>query len=208
MTNTLDVSNSRRTGMDLIRWGGLAAVLAGVAWAASGIFHFTLVYPAEGTGPMDALPAYLIEFAHAIAEASMLGALLGLHARQAPAYGRLGKVGFTLAFLGSAILSAITVFATVTQGALGEVVLSVIFGLGVLGWLVGFPLLGIATLRTKVLPRWCGVLLLAYFPFFVFLLNSYGWGGIVLGLLWTALGYALLSRAGAANRSPAASPVE
>lgn len=185
---------------ELIRWGGLAAMLAGVAWASSGIFHFALVYPAEGTGPMDELPAYLIEFAHAIAEAAMLVALLGLRARQAPAYGSLGKVGFVLAFLGSAILAVITVFTTVTQGAGGETFLTLIFVSGVLGWFVGFPLLGIATLRAKVLPRWCGVLLLAYFPLFVFLLNSYGWGGIVLGLLWLALGYALLSERGKAVR--------
>jgi hypothetical protein len=66
--------------------------------------------------------------------------------------------------------------------------------LGILGWFVGFPLLGIATLRSRMLPRWCGVLLLAYFPLFLLLLGSYGWGGIALGLLWMALSYALLSQ--------------
>ncbi len=35
----------------------------------------------------------------------MLGALLGLRARQAPRYGWLGGVGFALAFLGSALLT-------------------------------------------------------------------------------------------------------
>jgi hypothetical protein len=53
-----------------------------------------------------------------------------------------------------------------------------------------------------VLPRWCGVLLIAYFPLFAFLLGSYGWGGIALGLLWLALGYALLSSSGAAAERP------
>jgi hypothetical protein len=41
---------------DLIRWGGLAAMLAGVAWAASGIVHFVMVYPEAGAGPWDRLP--------------------------------------------------------------------------------------------------------------------------------------------------------
>jgi hypothetical protein len=178
---------------DLIRWGGLAAMLGGVAWAVSGIVHFVLVYPAAGTGPLNSTSTYLIESAHAVAEAGMLRALLGLRARQAPAYGRLGAAGFIVAFLGTALLCAITVTAIITQDALGEALLNSIFISGVLGLLLGFPLLGIATLRAKVLPRWCGLLLIAHFPLFVFLFSSYGWGGVVLGLLWLALGYALLS---------------
>ncbi len=132
----------------------------------------------------------------------MVGALLGLRARQAPAYGRLGTAGFVLALLGSALLCVITVTAIISGDALGEAVLGTIFISGVLGWLVGFPLLGIATVRARVLPRWVGVLLIAYFPLFGFLLSSYGWGGIALGLLWLALGYALLSASGAAVQQP------
>ncbi len=186
----------------LIRWGGLAAILAGMAWAASGVVHFSLVYPAAGTGPPGSISDYLIEGAHAVAEAGMLGALLGLRALQAPRYGWLGAVGFVLAFLGTALLFAITVIGIASGEALGEAVLTLIFVSGVLGWLVGFPLLGIATLRARVLPRWCGVLLIAYFPLFVLLLGSYGWGGIALGLLWLALGYAFWARSGQAAQQP------
>ena len=133
----------------------------------------------------------------------MLGALVGLRARQALRYGWLGKTGFIVAFLGTALLCAITVIAVITKDALGEAVLGSVFISGVLGWLVVFPLLG--TLRVRVLPRWVGVLLIAYFPLFAFLLGSYGWGGIALGLLWLALGYALLSQHlhQAAGRRPA-----
>src|SRR3712207_7624490 len=156
---------------ELVRWGGLAGILAGVAWALSGIVHFAMVYPEAGTGPTGSLSDYLIEGAHAVAEAGMVVALLGLRARQAPAYGRLGMAGFVLALLGSALLCVITVIAIISGDALGEAVLGTIFISGVLGWLVGFPLLGIATLRARVLPRWCGVLLIAYFPLFAFLLG-------------------------------------
>jgi hypothetical protein len=187
---------------ELVRWGGLAGILAGVAWAVSGIVHFAMVYPEAGTGPTGSLSDYLIEGAHAVAEAGMVGALLGLRARQGPAYGRLGMVGFVLALLGSALLCVITVTAIISGDALGEAVLGTIFISGVLGWLVGFPLLGIATLRARVLPRWVGVLLLAYFPLFAFLLGSYGWGGIALGLLWVALGYVLWSWRGTAAEQP------
>ena len=187
---------------DLVRWGGLAGILAGVAWAVSGIVHFVMVYPEAGTGPTGSLSDYLIESAHAVAEAGMVGALLGLRARQAPAYGWLGVVGFALAFLGSVLLCAITVTAIISGDVLGEAFLGTIFISGVLGWLVGFPLLGIATVRARVLPRWCGVLLIAYFPLFGFLLSSYGWGGIALGLLWVALGYVLWSWSGTAAEHP------
>jgi len=183
---------------DLVRWGGLAGILAGAAWALSGIIHFAMVYPQAGTGPTGSLSDYLIESAHAVAEAGMLGALLGLRARQGPWYGWLGAVGFAVAFLGTALLCAITVIAIISGDALGEAVLGTVFISGVLGWLVGFPLLGIATFRAKVLPRWCGVLLIGYFPLFGFLLASYGWGGIALGLLWVALGYVLWSWRGTA----------
>ncbi len=189
---------------DLVRWGGLVAVLAGVAWAVSGIVHFAMVYPEAGTGPTGSISDYLIEGAHAVAEAGMLGALIGLRARQGPWYGWLGTVGFAVAFLGTALLCAITVIAIISGDALGEAVLGTIFISGVLGWLVGFPLLGIATLQARVMPRWVGVLLIAYFPLFVLLLSSYGWGGIALGLLWLALGYALLSVRGKAARPASA----
>jgi len=34
---------------DFVRWGGLAGIVAGVAWAVSGIVHFAMVYPEAGT---------------------------------------------------------------------------------------------------------------------------------------------------------------
>lgn len=208
MTSTFDVSSSRRTGMDLIRLGGLAAVVAGGAWAVSGVVHFAMVYPEAGTGPTGSVSDYLIEGAHAVAEAGMLGALLGLRTRQVSAYGWLGAVGFALAFLGTALMCAITVIGLVSGDALGEAILGTIFISGFFGWLVGFPVLGIATLRARMMPRWCGVLLLAYVPLFMLLLAAYGWGGIALGLLWLALGYELLSRRRAPQRNPTASTVE
>ena len=55
------------------------------------------------------------------------------------------------------------------------------------GWLVGFPLLRIATFRTGVLPRWYGSLLIVLFS----LLRT---GVIWNGLVWLALGYALWTR--------------
>ncbi len=42
-----------------------------------------------------------------------------------------------MAFLGTALLCAITVIAVITEDALGEAVLGSVFISGVLGWLAG-----------------------------------------------------------------------
>jgi hypothetical protein len=57
--------------------------------------------------------------------------------------------------------------------------------------LLGFLLLGIATLRARVLPQWAGVALILVLPVAA-LLGDYG-GGLVLGIVWLALGYVLLA---------------
>jgi hypothetical protein len=63
-----------------------------------------------------------------------------------------------------------------------------------LGWLVGFPLLGIATFRASVLPRWCGLLLIAYpaiFFLIFFFVDRSGAVRALFGPYWLAVGYAL-----------------
>jgi hypothetical protein len=128
----------------------------------------------------------------------MLGGLVGLHALQAASYGRLGAVGFYAAFVGTALLlisTAVTILA-------GREVLNFLFVLGFLGTL-GLVLLGVATLRARVLPQWCGVLLIvaALGILVYFVLGNYG-GAILYGLLWLALGYALWSGRGTAVEQP------
>jgi hypothetical protein len=196
---------------DLIRRGGLAAMLAGVAWALSGVFAFA--FPGEGPGPLGSISAYLVESSHAVAEAGMLVWLLGLRALQAPRHGRLGTAGFVAAFVGTALLFVLTAFTPVQMflaytlevidKRAGGALVTLLFTTGLfLGWLVGYTLLGVATFRARVLPRWCGVLLVAQLPLLVFLMAFYGAGGLALGLVWLALGYALSS-----ERDQAAKPV-
>ena len=92
-------------------------------------------------------------------------ALVGLHVRQVPNYGRLGMAGFIVGFVGTASSFVTTVIYILSFNRFGTVV-DVLQNLGILGWLVGFPLLGIATFRARVFPRWCGVLLAAFAPIF------------------------------------------
>ena len=85
----------------MIRLGAVGAVLAGVMWALSGAVAFVFA----GTGPADPtgrLYFYLFEGAHTVAGVGILVALVGLHARQTPDYGRLGTAGYLIAFAGAA----------------------------------------------------------------------------------------------------------
>ncbi len=188
----------------LIRWGALGALLAATGWVVSGIIAFTLVQPpAINMGPVGSLSWYLIESSDAIAEIGMIVAVIGLHARQTPNYGRLGTAGSIVAFVGTVFASLSTVLWLLTHN--GDGVVGLLFSLGGLGALVGFPILGVATLRAEVLPRWCGLLLvgwLVYFPLIFFLLDLYGEARVLFGLVFLALGYALWSERGAPIRKP------
>jgi len=59
--------------------------------------------------------------------------------------------------------------------------------------LIGSVLLGIALLRARVVPWWCGVLLMVAFPLGDFANGVFaGAEGLLLGLLWGLVGAALL----------------
>jgi hypothetical protein len=66
-------------------------------------------------------------------------------------------------------------------------------GAGVL--LVGSVLLGVIILRARLLPWWCGVLLIVAFPLGHFTNAIFGAAeNLLLTLLWGSMGFALLSR--------------
>jgi hypothetical protein len=150
------------------------------------------VWPGGGS-----LSWHLMESADAIAEVGMLAALVGLHARQRAYYGRLGTAGFVLAFVGTACVLLSTVIWMLFAGE-DNFFVGLLFTLGLfVGWPAGFTLLGVATFRARVLPRWCGVLLIAYFPVLFAIFSVYDTAVTWNGLVWLALGYALWSERGA-----------
>lgn len=169
-------------------------MLAGVAWVFVGV---VLLLPA-GEGLSVALLAVGLG-----AYALTIGGLVGLYTRQAGVFGWLGATGFSASFAGSVILLTGlvlgTLFAAILPGAvLGAVLVLTRLGPIILG--VGLVLLGIATLLARVLPRWCGLALIA-FPALWF---TGGYGGdlgialsrMVIGVICLALGYVLWSGRG------------
>lgn len=169
---------------DLIKWGGLAAMLAGAAFLLDTLFALTMP-EADWTNV-----AYLV------ALLLMLVGLLGLHALQKDNYGRIGRGGFwTVVVASLAQVLGVTVFLLGSE--------ALIFLLVFPGYYVAVPvglmLYGAATLQARVLPRWCGLGLIIIPPVTV-VLGDYGW--ILFGLLWLALGYLLWSWSGTAAEQP------
>ncbi len=167
---------------ELIRWGALGAVLAGVVWIVSGIL--AVIY--QGVHAPGSLADYLVEGTFAAGLLLTSGAMVGLHALQKDNYGRIGRAGFytvVVASLGQ-VLGTMVLLA-------GSTALEfLVFPVGVLGVLVGFVLYGAATLQARVLPRWCGIGLIVGLPVAI-VLGLYG-GNVLFGIFWLMLGYVLL----------------
>jgi hypothetical protein len=177
------------SSLNLVRLGTLGALLAGVAWTVLGLVNMATI----GGRSSEALSsAFLDETLYLVALVGTLGGVVGLHARQTPSYGRLGSAGFLAAFTGTAILLVGLILSFLAGGVFGTTFLDPVLGAGLWCVLVGFVLLGAATLRLKALPQWCGVPLIVCLPLAI-ILGDYG-GGIVLGVTWLAVGCALLSQ--------------
>ena len=184
-----EAESGRVGSLNLVRAGAVMALLAGAAWTASG-----LVAPAiaGGRGPWGLGPVVLSEALYVVALAGTLGGIVALHARQTPGYGLLGTVGSLAACLGTGLLLVGLAFSFLGGGYSGPVFLDPALALALWATLLGFTLLGVATLKLGALPRRCGWALVVCVPLAI-ILGDYG-GGVVLGLAWLVLGHALLSQ--------------
>jgi hypothetical protein len=225
------------TTTNLIRWAGLAAMGAGASFIVIQVIH-----------PLDVLASVTTTrwaIAHYLGVLMGLLGLLGMtgiYARQAEEAGWLGLIGYLLftiffvittafqfveAFLSPVLATAAPQFV---EGVLGVAsghatgfdlgLLPTVYVLnGFAGYMLGGVLLGIATLRARVLPRGAGVLLAAaaVLPLaaslpFVSALFPHPLDRIFavpMALAWAWLGYAVWSgrRQTAAQPAPAkASP--
>jgi hypothetical protein len=183
---------------DMVRWGGLASVAAGVLFMLSGIL--SLIAPPQRV--LGSFSDYLIEVVIVVAFVLAMIAIAGLHAVQSQSgrYGWLGTAGALIALVGYAI---VLVGAHITTLAGGEPIISVRL-VGGLAVLVGSILLGAMTIRARILPWWCGVLLIVGFPLgdILEMVVVVGSENIVFAIVWALIGYALLSRGGTAAEQP------
>jgi len=165
------------TGSGMIRWGALAAMLGGLA----AIVEF-FVYPLEPTVAEGALLAAYVLTA---------GGLAGFHALHRGSIGGLGWAGLWIASAGSLL----AIVATMVALAAGTD-LDLVHSLGALLLIAGYMLHGVAALRARVLPSWCGLALIVVGPMTVVLIGFGDYTMLIFGLLWLMLGHMSWSRPG------------
>ncbi len=178
---------------------------AGAAMYAAGSADLLLSpEAARWPGPVGLASSsdYLVQALLVLGLAGTLGAVAGvLDASLRSARGR-GQgwglaVGSSSALLGHALL-LYGALATAARGAAAVP--------GPLAWgypvaLVGVVVLGTAALDAEVLPRWCGLLLVLGYPLAALPWGSWAGEWMILGSVWAAVGYALLSGGGVPTRS-------
>jgi hypothetical protein len=201
---SLACRRSFRQGGDLfvklenpVRWGGLAAILVGVLLVLSELvrLYIDLVDPAlyRSVFAFDGVLALLL------AVLVQLG-LVGLYARQARSAGTLGLVGFVLAFIGVHLSMGSSFVDAFTKPVVWPwedpeyfertiAALAIFAPVFVLGWV----LLGAATLRARVYPRASAMLLIAGT---LILLLPLPLGGVIFAAAVAWMGYALFTGRG------------
>ena len=172
----------------LVRWGGVAAIVAGVLLVAKG-----LAIVATDYDPSLVPPATLL-FA--------LG-MVGLHARLPGGGGLLGTVGVLLAWvaLAASAVNLIGLVLSVPAPADPDApaLLGITYMVAFLGILIGLFVLGIAAFRARAAPApWHAVPLavgVLWFPLQgIGFVISDGVGLVLGGLAWAFLGYVVWSR--------------
>ena len=202
------------TASSLIRWSGLAALVAGIIFAAIQPIHPPDIVASVSTGAW----AIITPLKTAMCLLFLLG-IAGLYARQVEEAGWLGLAGFLLLSLSWALNLAFifaeafilpllaTAAPTFVEGFFGIFnghpietnlgALPALFALTGVLYMLGGLLFGIATLRAGILPRWPAGLLAvaaALTPLAALLPHAIQrLAGIPVGLALAWLGYALWS---------------
>jgi hypothetical protein len=157
---------------NMIRWGGLAALLAGVLFAISDLVG-ALVLDYENFSETAATGTYaFLSLVYLLSAVLLTLGLVGLYAHQSEAAGTLSLVAFLVTFVGAILAAGVIWAETFVAPTLAEMAPEFLeeeeppglldtgvflsFGLAGVGWL----LFGIASLRARVYPRRAAILLM------------------------------------------------
>lgn len=166
------------TTANLIRWAGLAAALGGSLYIGMQTIH-----PAESLAAVTTRAWAAVHGAGVVMCLLNLTGIAGIYARQTDKAGWLGLTGFVLLGLMWTLTAAfqfaealilpllaedapkfVESFLAISSGHTGEVdlgILPAVYALTGVMYLAGGVLLGLATVRAGILPRWAGGLLAA-----------------------------------------------
>jgi hypothetical protein len=187
---------------NLIRWGGFAAMVAGLLYFVGYAGMAELLRPM-----MSNLGGHVVL---GLAGLANLFSLVGVLARDAGRSARLGRAGYALSFVGAAVFSV----GNLAEGLFMMEFGVVLFRVGLMILTVGVVVLGLGLRRAKVLPAWAVWPLVVGWAAFLPVANSpavFGFdffvasllGAGVLGVGWVAVGYALWSGETPSARQPA-----
>ena len=148
----------------IIRWSGLAAVLAGVLLLIADSVEYL------GRTATTGIYVFVMGLFLLTALLFSLG-LVGLYASQAETAGLLGLLGFLAAFIGTTLVAGAYWAQAFFAPAVAEITPQFLYsqqpGLLNFGFIMSFSLFafgwllfGVATLRARVHPRWAAVLLM------------------------------------------------
>ena len=166
-------------------WYGLLAIVGAV------VFAMLSLLASRGLDPGDLLPLLL----------GMLAAIAGLHTLQRERYRLWGALSSLTSFVGVTLLLASGLLNLITgqrYTSMAEISLLII-GAWVAG--LGLVTLGVVTIWARVLPWWCGVLIILGSPpavlFFMAFVGSAENPLLALGLgiAWSLVGFALFRQA-------------
>jgi hypothetical protein len=173
----------------IVKRGGLAGLLA------AALFLITTVI--DQVAPVQTVYSpneYVYWVLSTGAVVAAIGAVVGLQAflSRNARLRRLGAVAAWLTGIGYGVIALVNVFSMIQ----GERSLVTVRLAGASALLIGSAMLGVVVLVTRVLPWWCGVLLIIAFPLGDASNAAFRGGeGILLALLWGSVGLALLTRA-------------
>lgn len=182
----------------IIRWAGLASLIAAVLIIASqvaGLFLLTSELPLSESS--KSTPAMLYNILKLSGFVMLLLGLVGLYVRQSAAGGMLGLIGLLVAFVGTVLVAGDWWFETFVVAWLAEVApqalevppSGTLLTGGITGFAVfasGWVLFGIVSFRTRIFPRLASIVLIfggalgfqaGYPPFLVVLALGVGWMG-------------------------------
>jgi hypothetical protein len=186
-----------------IKWGGIAGIAAAALFIVSAILD--QLSPLQRT--YDSAASYLYLGVVVAAYIAVIISVLGIHTLHSgrPRYGRLGTTGTVLTIAGYLIMIVVRMISMAAgRESLGNVRIG-----GGLAVLIGSVLLGVIILRARMLPWWCGVLLIVAFPLgdvanAIFSAAE----NLLLALLWGSVGVALLARREGAAEPAVTQPAE
>ena len=220
-SSSINESKMKITTPKLIRGAGLAAMGAGIIYIAIQALH-----PLDVLSSVTTTQWAATHYLSIVMDLLALLGIAGLYARQVEKSGWLGLAGYLLfslfwassvalhfieAFISPVVATAAPKFV---EGLLAMVAgqttgfnlgaLPTVYGLliGVVGYVLGGLLFGIATFRANVLPRWAGALLAigTLLPVLLSSVVQHPYDRIFalpVGLALAWLGYALWSKRGA-----------